>query len=81
MLKSLRYVSGQWEISEETYKKIQGTIAFQHDLLPCGRVLFVTKNALYHFEGADLLQTIEMTNGYRIKEILKIHRGVLVVSE
>jgi len=80
IVKSLRYALGQWEITEEPYKKIQNAVAIQHEILPCNRTLFVTRNALYHFEDTDLIQTIEMKGGEKIREVLKIHRGMLVIS-
>jgi hypothetical protein len=77
-LKSLRYASGQWEIKEEVYKKIQNGLAFQHEILSANRVLFATRSYVYHFEGSDLLQTIEMKNGEKIRQILKINRGMVI---
>lgn len=44
-------------------------------------MLFVTRNSIYHFEDTDLLQTLEMSKGEKIREVIKIHRGVLIISE
>lgn len=78
LVRHLRYSSGQWEVTEEPFKKIQVGFVFQHEILPCNRTLFATKQFVYHFEEADLLQTIEMEKGEKIRQMMKIHRGMLL---
>ena len=59
---------------------MQGVVAIRHELLPCGRVAFVAKGVLYHFEGNDLLQTIEMRND-KIRDMVRINRGIMLLGE
>lgn len=78
LIRHLHYGSGHWEVTEEPFKKIQTGVVFQHELLPGNRTLFATKQAVYHFEDTDLIQTLEMEKGERIRQMVKIHRGLLL---
>ena len=54
--------------------------AIRHELLPCGRIVFIAKGVLYHFEGNDLLQTLEMKND-KIRDMVRINKGILLLGE
>lgn len=56
-VKSLRYGLGQWEITEQAYKRVQD-LAIQHEILMGGRMMFVTRTEVFIFEENDLLQAI-----------------------
>lgn len=77
-VKSLRYGLGQWEISEQAFKKVQ-EVAIQHEILMGGRTMFATRNEIFVFEENDLLQTINLGEGKRsVVQVLKLPKAVVV---
>lgn len=77
-VKSLRYGLGQWEITEQAYKKVQD-LAIQHELLMGARTMFVTRTEIFIFEENDLLQTINLAEGKRnIMQVLKLPKAIVV---
>lgn len=77
-VKSLRYGLGQWEITEQAYKKVQD-LAIQHELLMGARTMFVTRTEVFIFEENDLLQTINFAEGKRsIVQVLKLPKAIVV---
>jgi hypothetical protein len=58
-IKTLHYVSGQWEIAEQNLKKIQQPI-IQHELLFGNRVIMITCNTIHILEDYQIMKSISV---------------------
>ena len=76
-LKTLHYVSGQWEISEQPLKKIQQPI-IQHELLFGNRIIMITSNSIHIMEDNEMVKSISVEEGSNIQQVIRIPKGLLV---